>query len=323
MSKIVLEDFNEGNGYYKVNLAYLNKEQVEEIEALVSKWNPTDEDIKSCIGMCLTDVNEQRFKDYGTNLKDCLAWLEKQGKQDMIPLDKVIKFLDEQLVNDKDEVTGEPFINFQNYGAFKETFISYFKRKMLEKQGEKFIPEDINEAALQYVDTCAVDGEITHDNVTEPYWNNHSMMSAYKAGWLEKQGEQKPVDKVEPKFKVGDKLVSTKNPRLTYEVLKVGNVNELGNFEYEIEIFTDEKPGIQVGDTFKEHNIHLMECVKVDEWAKLIDEAKPKWSEEDEIGSDATIELLEYFINYAPEFRKPTIRRSIDWLKSIKKRMEE
>lgn len=50
---------------------------------------------------------------------------------------------------------------------------------------------------------------------------------------------------------------------------------------------------------------------------------KIKWTEEDEIGSDATIELLEYFINYAPEFRKPTIRRSIDWLKSLKQRMEE
>lgn len=81
MGKIVLEDFNEGDGYYKINLAYLNKEQVEEIENLVSKWNPTDEDIKSCIAMCLTDVNEQRFKDYGTNLRDCLAWLEKQGEQ--------------------------------------------------------------------------------------------------------------------------------------------------------------------------------------------------------------------------------------------------
>lgn len=81
MSKIVLENFNDGNGYYKVNLAYLSKEQVEEIENLVSKWKPSDEDIKSCIGMCLTDANEQRFKDYGTNLKDCLAWLEKQGEQ--------------------------------------------------------------------------------------------------------------------------------------------------------------------------------------------------------------------------------------------------
>lgn len=63
----------------------------------------------------------------------------------------------------------------------------------LEKQGKKFIPEDINEAALQYVDTCTVDGEITHDNITEPYWNNHSMMNAYKAGWLEKQDKQKPI----------------------------------------------------------------------------------------------------------------------------------
>lgn len=64
----------------------------------------------------------------------------------------------------------------------------------LEKHGEKFIPEDINEAALQYVDTCTIDGEITHDNVTEPYWNNHSMMNAYKAGWLEKQGKQNHVE---------------------------------------------------------------------------------------------------------------------------------
>ena len=79
MGKIVLEDFYEGNGHYKVNLAYLNKEQVKEIESLVSKWKQTDEYIKSCIEMCLTDANEQRFKDYGTNLKDCLDWLEKQS----------------------------------------------------------------------------------------------------------------------------------------------------------------------------------------------------------------------------------------------------
>ena len=38
--RIMLEDFNEGDGFYKVNLAYLNKKQVEEIEKLVDKWNP-------------------------------------------------------------------------------------------------------------------------------------------------------------------------------------------------------------------------------------------------------------------------------------------
>lgn len=36
---IVLEDFNEGEGFYKVNLAYLNREQVIQIEELVKKWN--------------------------------------------------------------------------------------------------------------------------------------------------------------------------------------------------------------------------------------------------------------------------------------------
>jgi hypothetical protein len=138
---IVLEDFNGGEGFYKLHLDYLNKKQVEEVEEMVKIWNDglnaSNENIKACIGMCLTDVNEQRFKDYGTNLKECLAWLEKQG--------------------------------------------------------EKIIPKNVDEAALQYVDTCSVNGEITHDNITEPYWNNHSMMNAYKAGWLEKQ-KQDPCD---------------------------------------------------------------------------------------------------------------------------------
>ena len=46
-----------------------------------------DERIKKCIGMCLTDVTEQRFEEFNTTLKDCLAWLEKQGEQK--PADKV------------------------------------------------------------------------------------------------------------------------------------------------------------------------------------------------------------------------------------------
>jgi len=36
---IVLEDFNGGEGHYKVHLDYLNKEQVEEIENIVDGWN--------------------------------------------------------------------------------------------------------------------------------------------------------------------------------------------------------------------------------------------------------------------------------------------
>lgn len=82
---IVMEDFNGGEGFYKLNLDYLSKKQIEEVEEMVRTWNKeskiSNENIINCIGMCLTDVNEQRFKDYGTNLKDCLAWLEKQGEK--------------------------------------------------------------------------------------------------------------------------------------------------------------------------------------------------------------------------------------------------
>lgn len=39
-----------------------------------------DERIRTCIRMCLTDIDEQRFADFSTNLKECLDWLEKQGE---------------------------------------------------------------------------------------------------------------------------------------------------------------------------------------------------------------------------------------------------
>ena len=79
---IVMEDFNGGEGFYKLHLDYLSKKQVEEVEEMVRTWNKetktSNENIINCIGMYLTDANEQRFKVYDTNLKDCLAWLEKQ-----------------------------------------------------------------------------------------------------------------------------------------------------------------------------------------------------------------------------------------------------
>ena len=43
-----------------------------------------NEKIKACIGMCLTDADEQRFKDHDTSLKECLGWIEKQVSPDMV-----------------------------------------------------------------------------------------------------------------------------------------------------------------------------------------------------------------------------------------------
>jgi len=67
----------------------LPKETMEILEAIAPELKESrDERIRKCIGMALTDVDEQRFIDYGITLKDCLAWLEKQdhdGKKWLTP----------------------------------------------------------------------------------------------------------------------------------------------------------------------------------------------------------------------------------------------
>lgn len=81
-----------------------------------------------------------------------------------------------------------------------------------------------------------------------------------------KQKEQKPITVI-PKFRKSDMVISTNNNRLTYRILNVGSINELGNPEYEVEIFTD-------GKADNPRNIHNIEIAKMDEWGKLI-EQKP------------------------------------------------
>jgi GNAT superfamily N-acetyltransferase len=86
------------------------------------------------------------------------------------------------------------------------------------------------------------------------------------------RSEQKPAIFVH-KFRVGDKVISTKNEHLTYDVLEVGHINELGNPEYKVEIFADGK-----GD--EPANIKYIECRKMDGWGKLIEQKPAEWSEE-------------------------------------------
>lgn len=137
----------------------------------------------------------------------------------------------------------------------------------LEKQGEQNSPIDANKMVDEFANT-----EVKGYGIPSMI-----EVDAYRKGIedaLEKQGEGKSTIFI-PKFRLGDNLVSTKNPRLTYEVLEVGHINELGNPEYKVEIFTD-------GKAENPHNIHYMECCKVDEWAKLIehkpaDKVEPKF----------------------------------------------
>ena len=133
------------------------------------------------------------------------------------------------------------------------------------------------------------------------------------ASYLEKQKEQKSIFFI-PKFRVGDKIISTKNPHLTYNILEVGNINELGNPEYKVEIFQDGKPSVM-----EKHTIHYMECCKVDEWGKLVDQKPAEWSEED---SRILYNVIAY-VGYAAGQRgdkDDEFKEANSWLNSLSER---
>ncbi len=119
---IVLEDFNGGEG-------------------MVRTWNKelkaSDENIiKACIGMCLTDANEQRFKDYGTNLKDCLAWLEKQK---VIDTDLLRKEIEKRMRNcdvvfERDYETYDPDTYYQAKAVAYQEILSFIDSLQQEQQ---------------------------------------------------------------------------------------------------------------------------------------------------------------------------------------------
>ena len=206
MGKIVFENFNEDDGYYNVNLAYLSKEQFEEIEAIVSKWSPTDEDIKDCIRMCLTDANEQRFKDYGTTFEECLTWLEKQIPKNKTALDKAIE----------DEVNA--WIEKQNPIKFNDEEDERIRKAII--CGMNALKDQKRETfATVPIDDCI--------------------------NWLEKQSEQKPIDEAKSKFKIGDwitfygskpfkilKVESEQNGILDYLLLSQNGHNSYYNKKY-------------------------------------------------------------------------------------------
>ena len=117
---IVSEDFNEGEGFYKVNLAYLNKEQVIEIEELVKKWNPDlkeseEEKIRKVLLNEFIHLQSKGYKFAGLEGEEIIAWLEKQGEQkfpslsekEIVCLKRTLDFLREE----HNSYTGKDFTN--------------------------------------------------------------------------------------------------------------------------------------------------------------------------------------------------------------------
>jgi len=122
--------------------------------------------------------------------------------------------------------------------------------------------------------------------------------------------EQKPADKVEPKFKVGDTITSSRNNVIKYLIKEVGIENELGELDYVVE---------DVSDSEFRGSIRHLSIKKADEWAVLCEEKKPAWSEEDEKMWLQIINEMEAIkSNSSTIFEKNIAQDKIDLLKSIK-----
>ncbi len=205
MSKIILEDFNGGDGYYKINLAYLNKDQIKEVEALVSKWNPVEETEDERIRKALIDFVKSKEEDgymviNNFSTGSILAWLEKQREQINLP---------------------------------------------------QFTFDDV--LALQ----CCMDTSKKVQKDEELYHRLQSLHDRLHdaAYWLGKQGEQKPTEKLEPKFRVEDWLVENEpnNYARFIQILEVINVYGKERYKISRDLHNDEDV---VECRFIENNYH-------------------------------------------------------------------
>ena len=182
----------------------------------------------------------------------------------------------------------------------------------LEKQGEQtnlpqFTFDDI--LALQ----CCMETvkKVQEDNELYEQLNLlHSKV--YDAYQLKKQGEQKPADKVEPKFKVGDivqYITDSTDRRRIEDVDELCNMYHTSSSPIMFEVEGEWKVVVHAEDVEDDSTeFEKKELKKI--------EQNPAWSEEDESYLNTTIAYL----RDAKEFKKMA-ENCIDWLKSIKDRV--
>lgn len=138
------------------------------------------------------------------------------------------------------DIGGREFLRPWLYRPANNESVEYARTDAFIEKAEEYLCKQLNEGNME----C---GDI------ETFIEN-----------FKKYMEDSKVWKKIRKFHEGDKLISTRNPSLTYEVLEVGHINELGNPEYKVRIFDN-------GKEAEPSRAYYMECKKVDEWANLIE----------------------------------------------------
>lgn len=170
--------------------------------------------------------------------------------------------------------------------------------------------------------------------------------------WLEKQGEQKITDKVEPKFKVGD-TIRLKNSLAEFTIEHISDgryyfkgcsidiiacdrdyyklaVPKLSNLENNGEKWSEEdKKKLNriyrlIAEAADEHAfwttcrlIGDKECVELQDFLKsLKPQPKQEWSEEDEFCMNTILNILEQLKGQSPYEEDDTAEKCINFLKS-------
>ena len=138
-----------------------------------------DKQIRKALISILKSDFEKDTTIYDISVGDIITWLEKQGEMDM----KSYKAAEDE----KREFVGDGFIKC--YADFQDF-----------KEGETYWLEYVGNDNYN-VRSDNLLGKTYHITPCQLYTIFKKMT------WLEKQGEKKPADKAEPKFKVGDWIV--------------------------------------------------------------------------------------------------------------------
>lgn len=149
------------------------------------------------------------ISDEPVTLEEAIVWLEKQSNKSVnIDIESMVSSY-EQRLESQGGTKYSPLVNMC-LTAFRhgvENALEELNLKKLEKQGEN--KSDFSNIRIwKYI----VDMVLTEKNGIGNYLDNPDTERIAKKlqekyGNIEKQGEKKPADKIEPKFKVGDWIV--------------------------------------------------------------------------------------------------------------------
>ena len=266
------------------------EEEKEAIETLIPELRESeDERIRKCICMALTDVDEQRFKDFGTTLKDCLAYLEKQkeeGGYEAIPVESTLEYK-------------------LGFKAGKES----------EKQKESLhISETCKENADSFTDEDERIRKIITDSVFLAYGANDEYRDVLD--YLDRCGLEKQK---EPENTSASTMIPScwaEEPSLQKEQ------NPLTDFEAAIYSYLSD-------DTSGKFDKEVMHKCAIERAKILLElarkEQKPaEWSEEDEKIVNNIVSVLGQYIDYkavsgtGSGYATPRYAKEIAWLKSLR-----